>query len=80
MLWAKSNLRASARYKYSVECAICRKKCSVDELNNIPDNLSLKNLIELKNQQPQPDDDELNEKGSGKNGTYIYLHQNAYLK
>lgn len=72
---AKSNLQASARNKYSVECAICRKKCSVDDLNNIPDNLSLKNFIELRKQQPQPD--ELNETGSEKNGTHI--HQKLYF-
>ena len=74
---AKSNLQASARNKYSVECAICRKKCSVDDLNNIPDNLSLKNFIELRKQQPQPD--ELNETGSEKNGIYC-IHQKFLFK
>ena len=51
----KSNTRASAKMKYFVECPICRKKYSGDDLNKLPDNLSLKNLIELrKQQQPQP--------------------------
>ena len=73
---AKSNIRASAKMKYFVECAICRKKCFVDDLNNIPDNLSLKNLIELRKQQLQSNDHS-NETGSGKNGKYT--HQNSYL-
>ena len=66
--------RASAKIKIFVECAICRKKCSVDDLNNLPDNLSLKNLIELRKQQLQSTtDDHSNETGSGKNGKYIKI-------
>ena len=67
-----ANIKHGERRKYLVECAICRKKYSVDDLNNIPDNLSLKNLIELRKQQLQS-----NETDSGKNGKYT--HQNSYL-
>ena len=62
---AKSNTRASAKRKYFVECAICRKKCTVADLNNFPDNLSLKNLIEIRKSGPNPAKN-VDEAGSGK--------------
>ena len=71
---AKSN--TFGKMKYFVECPICRQGWSVSNLNNIPDNLSLKNLIELRKQQLQSNDHS-NETDSGKNGKYT--HQNSYL-
>ena len=76
---AKSNTRASAKRKYFVECAICRKKCSVDDLNNLPDNLSLKNFIDLRKQQLQLNDHS-NVTGSGKNGINTSLFLNHFGK
>ena len=46
--------QGSSRYKYWVECAICRQKCTVADLNNLSDNLSLKNLIEIRKNGPNP--------------------------
>ena len=41
--------------RYLVECAICRQKCFVEEdLNNFPDFLLLKNLIQIRRNQPEP--------------------------
>ena len=50
--------------KYQLECAICREKCAVEELSDFSDNLYLKNLLEIRNNPPkpqnQPNDDEKN--------------------
>ena len=62
---AKHNPFASTREKYSVVCAICRVRSSVDDLNNFPNNLCLKDLIQIRNNQPQPDGIV---NGTGKNG------------
>ena len=58
---------ASSKFQiqYLVECAICRKKCTVADLNNFPDNLSLKNLIEIRKSGPNPAKN-VDEAGSGR--------------
>ena len=56
----------SKRKKYTVECPICREKCSFGAGNNskelfwqnsalncLPDNLYLKNLLEIRKSQPK---------------------------
>ena len=64
---AKHNPQTTARKKYSVECAICRVKSTVDDLNKFPSNLYLKDLTQIRKNQPQPDEI-VNGTGSGKNG------------
>ena len=68
----------SQRNKYKIECPICRKKCSFEEagtgvgvrddktraLNNLPDNLHLKNLLDIRKSQSKTDE------ANGKIGTY----------
>ena len=59
----------SKRKKYTVECPICREKCSFGAGNNskelfwqnsalncLPDNLYLKNLLEIRKSQPKSDE------------------------
>ena len=60
----------SKRNKYIVECPICREKCSFGAgnsfadnlygktcaLNNLPENLYLKNLLDIRKSQSKPDE------------------------
>ena len=62
---AKHNPQTTARKKYSVECAICRVKSTVDDLNNFPNNLYLKDLIQIRKNQLEAEEI-LNRAASGK--------------
>ena len=53
--------------KYSLVCPVCRKTCSVDDLNDLLDNYHLKSLIEIRQKQPKPDEI-ITQTGSGKIG------------
>ena len=61
----------SQRNKYTIECPICREKYSFEAgnweldkgyspktraLNNLPDNLHLKNLLDIRKSQSKPDE------------------------
>ena len=53
--------------KYQLQCAICREKCAVEELNDLQDNLTLKGFLEMKNNPPKPQTQpEKNENEAGK--------------
>ena len=57
--------QAAAENKYSVVCAICRKKSTVDDLSNFPNNLYLQDLTQIRENHSQADEI-LNRTGSGK--------------
>ena len=38
---------------YSLECAVCGKKCKFEHLKKIPENLHLKNLLDIKSAEEQ---------------------------
>ena len=40
--------------KYTITCPICRKISSFRHLSCLPDDLKLKNLLEIRKNQPQP--------------------------
>ena len=48
---------------YSLECSICGKKCKIENLKKIPENLHLKNLLDIKRAEEQNKTHEM--------GTYI---------
>ena len=68
---AQHHPQQHARKKYSVVCAICRVKSTVDDLNNFPNNLYLKDLTTIRKNQSQADEI-VNRTGSGKYGTMSY--------
>ena len=49
-----------ANGRKKIKCAICRKSYVVDSLDNIPDNLQMKNLLEIRQKSV---DDELDNTG-----------------
>ena len=57
----------NAQERYSLVCPVCRKTSYVDDLNDLPDNLYLKNLTEIRQKQPKPDEI-ITQTGSGKIG------------
>ena len=42
------NRQSALKYKYTMSCPICRRKSSVEDLNDFADNLTLKNLLEIR--------------------------------
>ena len=55
---------------YRLECAICRKISLIQNLENIADNLHLKNLVDIKNAEDQEETNEM--------GTVHYILHKYY--
>ena len=55
---------------YILECAICRKISLIQNLENIADNLHLKNLVDIKNAEDQEETNEM--------GTVHYILHKYY--
>ena len=63
--------------KYALECPICRKESFEDKLENLPDNLYLKNLTEIRQKQPKPEEI-ITQTGSGKVGKCNHFQVNLF--
>ena len=63
--------------KYALECPICRKESFEDKLENLPDNLYLKNLTEIRKKQLKPEDI-ITQTGSGKVGESIQFSSHIF--
>ena len=64
-------------YKYTLECPVCRKTTYVDRLEILPDNLYLKNLTEIRQKQPKPEEI-ITQTGSGKVGESIQFSSHIF--
>ena len=64
-------------YKYTLECPVCRKTSYVDQLDHLLDNLYLKNLTEIRQKQPKPEEI-ITQTGSGKVGESIQFSSHIF--